>query len=157
MGERLRDPGTGEVIELIDGKWVLLPAAQPAPAPMAPSAVNAVAPSDPAAIQADKARHRHKRLTTQPIGKRSAGCVFKNPAGHSAGKLIDDAGLKGMRIGGAAVSDVHANFLINAGNATTADFLAVIEKIQETVSARFGLDLATEIQFWKSGGEEAAA
>lgn len=108
------------------------------------------------AIRRDKAGYRRKRLESQPIGRRSAGCVFKNPEGESAGRLIDLAGLKGSRIGGAAVSEVHANFLINEGNATTRDFLNLIERIQDTVQDRFDVDLETEIQIWfasPEGGE----
>ena len=91
------------------------------------------------AILADR-RKKH------PLEYPSAGSVFKNPPGHSAWKLIDDAGLKGKRIGGAAVSDLHTNFIINRGGATSRDILDLIRCIQETVRERFGVSLETEVK-----------
>jgi UDP-N-acetylmuramate dehydrogenase len=87
-----------------------------------------------------------KRKSSQPQGVRSAGCFFKNPAGDSAGRLIDQCGLKGLSIGGAMVSEVHANFLINTGTATAQDFLALRDRITEEVEKKFGLVLETEVQ-----------
>ncbi|MEK7333631.1 MAG: UDP-N-acetylmuramate dehydrogenase [Nitrospirota bacterium] len=82
----------------------------------------------------------------QPLSELSAGCVFKNPEGTSAGKLIDEAGCKGMRIGDAEVSAVHANFLINKGNASAADFIKLMDAVRAKVLATFGVELETEIK-----------
>ncbi|MDJ0973040.1 MAG: UDP-N-acetylmuramate dehydrogenase [Planctomycetota bacterium] len=89
---------------------------------------------------------------TQPLSAKSAGCIFKNPDGpegpRSAGRLIDEAGLKGAQIGGARVSPVHANFIENTGDATAADVHALIVKIQRTVFAAFGVELELEVKTW---------
>lgn len=82
----------------------------------------------------------------QPLSELSAGCVFKNPEGTSAGKLIDEAGCKGMRIGDAEVSAVHANFLINKGNASASDFIKLMDAVRAKVLATFGVELETEIK-----------
>ena len=82
----------------------------------------------------------------QPYGVPSAGCIFKNPQGDSAGRLIDAAGLKGERIGGAMVSMLHANFIVNDGEATSSDVLRLIGRVQETVKERFGVDLQLEVK-----------
>ncbi len=86
------------------------------------------------------------RRMKHPLDYPSAGSVFKNPPGHSSWKLVDDAGLKGRSIGGARVSDLHTNFIINAGGAKSRDILDLIHVIQETVWARFGVKLETEIK-----------
>jgi len=85
---------------------------------------------------------------TQPIGERSAGCIFKNPEGASAGRLIDEAGLKGMRRGGAVISTKHANFIINEGGATASDVFALIDKMKEEVLRLFGIELEEEVEVW---------
>jgi len=82
----------------------------------------------------------------QPIWEPSAGCVFRNPAGLSAGKLIDEAGCKGLRVGDVVVSEVHANFFINTGNARAADFIRLMQMVSARVSSRFGIDLEPEIR-----------
>ena len=76
----------------------------------------------------------------------SAGSVFKRPEGYFAGKLIEDAGLKGCKIGGAMVSEKHAGFIVNAGGATAEDVMALISHIKETVKERFGVELETEVK-----------
>ena len=86
-----------------------------------------------------------KRRTSQPK-ESSAGCIFKNPGPIPAGKLIDELGLKGARIGGAKVSEVHGNFIVNDGGATAADVLALIEKITDTAKRERGIELHTEVQ-----------
>ncbi len=88
---------------------------------------------------------REKR-EKQPLSDLSAGCVFKNPEGASAGKLIDEAGCKGMRIGDAEVSSRHANFLINKGNASASDFLKLMDAVRTKVSSVFGVELEPEIK-----------
>jgi UDP-N-acetylmuramate dehydrogenase len=86
------------------------------------------------------------RRKTQPIDSFSAGCVFKNPPGLSAGKLIEEAGLKGMRVGGAMVSPLHANFIVNAGDATASDFIKLIELMRKKVYEEKGVEFELEIQ-----------
>ncbi len=86
---------------------------------------------------------------TQPLAARSAGCIFKNPPGpRSAGWLIEQADLKGRRIGGAMVSAQHANFIVNTGEASAADVHALIRLIQAEVRERHGIDLELEVQTW---------
>jgi UDP-N-acetylmuramate dehydrogenase len=86
-----------------------------------------------------------KRLQ-QPIWEPSAGCVFKNPSGTAAGKMIDEAGCKGLRAGDVEVSAVHANFFINKGNANASDFLRLMEEVSSIVSEKFGVTLEPEIK-----------
>ncbi len=86
------------------------------------------------------------RKKTQPYGFPNAGSIFKNPLDESAGRLIDTAGLKGLAIGGAQVSDKHANFIVNTGNATAKDVLALIAKVQEKVLEIHGVKLEPEIK-----------
>ena len=86
------------------------------------------------------------RICTQPYHEKSAGCVFRNPVGASAGGLIDKCGLKGVSVGGAKVSEMHANFLVNSGNATSADMKALIELVKARVKEQHGFDLETEIR-----------
>jgi len=88
------------------------------------------------------------KKNTQPLGGRNAGCVFKNPRGLSAGALIDKAGLKGHRVGGAQVSDKHANFIINAPGTRASDVLKLINTIRETVYKKFEVYLELEIEVW---------
>ncbi|MBI3990598.1 MAG: UDP-N-acetylmuramate dehydrogenase [Candidatus Omnitrophica bacterium] len=84
---------------------------------------------------------------TQDLTFPSAGCIFKNPAGHSAGYLLDKCGLKGKRIGGAKVSERHANFIVNEDGAKAADVLSLVELARKKVKARFGIKLSPEIKF----------
>jgi UDP-N-acetylmuramate dehydrogenase len=86
-----------------------------------------------------------RRRSTQPLGERSAGCIFRNPPGESAGRLIEAAGLKGLSVGGAEVSTVHANFIVNAGGATAREILDLVEIVRERVRAVHGVDLELEI------------
>ena len=87
-----------------------------------------------------------KRKKTQPHGTPSAGSYFKNPPGEPAGLLIDKAGLKGLRVGGAEVSAAHANFIVNAGGATCADVLALAEEVRRRVADVFGVRLEPEVK-----------
>jgi len=87
-----------------------------------------------------------RRKATQPIGEWSCGSVFTNPAGDHAARLIDTAGLKGHRIGGARVSEMHANFIVNDGSATAADIEQLIEFVQRTVAEKFGVQLNPEVR-----------
>jgi UDP-N-acetylenolpyruvoylglucosamine reductase len=88
---------------------------------------------------------QEKRRTTQPSAK-SAGCIFKNPATIPAGKLVDELGLKGLRVGDAVVSEVHGNFIVNENAANAADMLELIGKIQSIARAKRGIKLETEVQ-----------
>ena len=88
------------------------------------------------------------KKANQPLGHQSAGCIFKNPRGMSAGMLIDQAGLKNTRYGQAEVSDRHANFIVAEAGATSHDVLRLIELVRERVAERLGIDLATEIEIW---------
>ena len=84
----------------------------------------------------------------QPLGERSAGCVFKNPEGASAGALIDQSGLKGFTCGGASVSLRHANFIVTAPQATTAHVCEVIDHVRGEVLRQSGVELELEIDIW---------
>ena len=88
-----------------------------------------------------------RRKRSQPLGVPSAGSVFVNPDGDSAGRLIEAAGLKGSRVGGAAVSDIHANFIVNTGGANAADVLGLIGLIRDTVKDMHDIELRPEIRF----------
>jgi UDP-N-acetylmuramate dehydrogenase len=89
-----------------------------------------------------------KRRSSQPLGQKSAGCIFKNPPGTSAGRMIDELGLKASSVGDARVSDRHANFFVNAGNASAKDMLTLIGSVREKVRAAFGVELENEVVFW---------
>jgi UDP-N-acetylmuramate--alanine ligase len=97
--------------------------------------------------------YRRKRHETQPR-EPSAGCVFKNPAGNSAGRLIDESGLKGERIGDAEVSTVHANFIINRGHATGADVIALMRRVRARVREARGVELEPEVLLYGKKWEE---
>lgn len=116
--------------------------------------VGAVLKGRPASVESIDAglnASRVKRRTSQPVGA-SAGCVFKNPQLCGAGKLVDDLGLKGRRIGRAAVSDVHANFIVNEGGATAREVLDLVAEIRETAQRERGVQLELEV---KVIGEDA--
>lgn len=91
-----------------------------------------------------------KRRASQPLGQKSAGCIFKNPPGASAGRMIDELGLKGMSVGDARVSDRHANFFINSGKASAKDMLALIDRVRQRVQASFGVILEFEVVVWNA-------
>jgi UDP-N-acetylmuramate dehydrogenase len=91
-----------------------------------------------------------KRRSSQPLGQKSAGCIFKNPPGGSAGRMIDELGLKGFSHGDARVSDRHANFFVNAGQASAADMLALIADVRERVQRAYGVTLENEVVVWNA-------
>jgi UDP-N-acetylmuramate dehydrogenase len=91
-----------------------------------------------------------KRRSSQPLNQKSAGCIFKNPQGGSAGRMIDELGLKGHRVGDAMVSDRHANFFVNAGSATSAEMMRLIDQVRERVRGSFGVELENEVIFWQN-------
>lgn len=105
-------------------------------------------PGDSETIQAEVEANRQKRGSSQPLSKRNAGCIFKNPPGQSAGRLIDQAGLKGYRVGDAEVSPEHANFLINHGQATAREFYELMIQVQSKVQSRYGITLEPEVEVW---------
>jgi UDP-N-acetylenolpyruvoylglucosamine reductase len=88
--------------------------------------------------------YRRKRHESQPR-EPSAGCVFKNPPGTSAGRLIDECGLKGERVGDAEISPVHANFIVNRGNATGSDVLELVRRVRARVRQARGIELEPEV------------
>jgi UDP-N-acetylmuramate dehydrogenase len=91
-----------------------------------------------------------KRRASQPLGQKSAGCIFKNPPGASAGRMIDELGLKGLSVGEARVSERHANFFVNAGQASAADMLALIANVRERVEKVYGVNLENEVVVWNA-------
>ena len=91
-----------------------------------------------------------KRRSSQPLGQKSAGCIFKNPPGASAGRMIDELGLKGLSVGDARVSDRHANFFVNAGKASAKDMLALISNVRERVRSAFSVELEHEVVIWNA-------
>ena len=91
-----------------------------------------------------------KRRVSQPLNQKSAGCIFKNPPGGSAGRMIDELGLKGHRVGDAMVSDRHANFFVNVANASCSDMLKLIDDVRERVRVAYGMELENEVIFWRN-------
>ncbi len=114
--------------------------------PVVLAATFGLSPGDPAALAARMEEILAWRRTRHPSGA-TMGSTFKNPPGNHAGRLIEAAGLKGYRIGGAMVSDLHANFLVNTGSATAADVRALIRHIQAEVERQFGIRLEPEVEF----------
>jgi UDP-N-acetylmuramate dehydrogenase len=107
----------------------------------------ALTPDDPQAIQARMDAFVAHRKRTQPQGA-SLGSIFRNPPGDYAGRLIEACGLKGHAVGGAQVSDVHANFFINRAAATASDYRALIEAVQAAVLRQTGVLLHPEVEFF---------
>src|SRR3984957_13095961 len=91
-----------------------------------------------------------KRRSSQPLGQKSAGCIFKNPSGASAGRMIDELGLKGLNVGDARISDRHANFFVNAGSASAKDMLTLIADVRERVHKAFDVELEHEVVVWNA-------
>jgi UDP-N-acetylmuramate dehydrogenase len=103
---------------------------------------------DPQRVQARFAERWEEKRAGQPLADHSAGCVFKNPPDEPAGRLIDRAGLKGLRSGGARVSEQHANFIVADRGASADDVLRLIELVRAEVAKRYGFELETEIDVW---------
>lgn len=101
---------------------------------------------EPAAVQAEMDRIAASREASQPLRSKTGGSTFKNPEGHKAWQLVDEAGCRGLMIGGAQVSEKHTNFLLNVGNATSADIEALGEEVRRRVKAKSGIELEWEIQ-----------
>jgi UDP-N-acetylmuramate dehydrogenase len=105
-------------------------------------------PADPARVRARFEEIVGAKRAAQPMRERCAGCMFKNPPGMSAGRAIEESGLKGTRVGDAVVSPKHANFIVNAGGAGSGDVLALIDRVREGVRARMGVELSLEVLVW---------
>jgi UDP-N-acetylmuramate dehydrogenase len=119
-----------------------------APGSVIVSALLEVRPGSPRAVRAEVERLMARRAATQPLDVPSCGSVFKNPPHHFAGQLIEAAGLKGASQGGAQISPLHANFIVNNGGATAADVLALIGRARATVRCRTGILLEPEVRIW---------
>jgi UDP-N-acetylmuramate dehydrogenase len=104
-------------------------------------------------IQADMTEALERKKRSQPVTQPSLGCVFKNPKGESAGRLIDQAGLKGRKCGGAMVSEIHANFIVNVGGACAGDYLGLARRIRDEVRKMFDVVLEPEIKIVNLNGE----
>jgi UDP-N-acetylmuramate dehydrogenase len=110
--------------------------------------VLALRPGDAQAMATETRELTQQRVRSQPAG-RNAGCVFKNPPGASAGRIIDELGLKGTRQGGAVISPRHANFVVNDQGARAQDVLDLLDLVRETVAARTGVSLELEVKVWR--------
>ena len=106
-----------------------------------------VEPADPFYIRGKMEANLTTRKKQQPINEASCGSVFKNPEGLSAGALIEQLGLKGRRIGGACISEMHANFIVNTGQASARDVLGLMELVQAKVNETHGIQLTPEVRF----------
>ena len=104
-------------------------------------------PADKADIREKMERYLSRRRRTQPIGSASCGSVFKNPPDRSVGKMVEDCGLKGFSVGGAEISTVHGNFIVNTGTATASDVAAVIRHVYGKVREAYGVELQPEVKF----------
>ena len=112
------------------------------------SATFRLAPQNPDEIRTKMKEYQQRRLAAQPLDLPSAGSAFKRPTGGYAAALIDEAGLKGYRVGGAAISEKHAGFAVNLGGATAEDVKALLHQVSETVYAATGIRLEPEIRIW---------
>ena len=104
-----------------------------------------LAPGDPREVQAELRKRIDRRNATQPLDVPNSGSIFRNPPGDFAARLIETAGCKGWRVGGAEVSQKHANFIVNRGGASCADVLALIERVRDAVREKHGVELETEV------------
>ena len=114
-----------------------------------------LAPRNARLITLQMAAYARNRAERHPMGEWSAGCVFKNPVGASAGKLLERCGLKGLRVGDAEVSPRHANFIVNRGSAAASDVLRLIEIMKDAVRREFGVELELEVRHWPARPQAA--
>lgn len=115
------------------------------------SAIVRLKRDDPQEVSKRMSIHLEEKRRRQPLSMWSAGCVFKNPEGASAGRLIDEAGCKGMRRGDIEVNEKHANFFINKGKGKASDFIALMDEVKERVFSSFGIELKPEIRILGKG------
>lgn len=108
-------------------------------------------PDEKAEIHARMMRFRERRRATQPVTAHSAGCVFANYPDIPTGRLVEELGLKGMRLGGALVSPLHGNFIINTGHATAGEVLGLIDQVSEALTRAKGIPPRLEVDIWKDG------
>ena len=108
----------------------------------------ALTPDDPNAIFERFSASLKKRNATQPVSQRSVGCVFRNPPGDAAGRLIEASGCKTLEIGGIEVSGLHANYFINRGSGSAAEFVALMQEVRRRVREQSGVELEPEVKFW---------
>jgi UDP-N-acetylmuramate dehydrogenase len=159
MNAGTRDGEIADVLESVrlmapDGEVVEIPASRLAfryrgshlPPGVLVGCTVALKPDDPAAIEGRMQAILDYRRRTQPLHLPNAGCIFKNPPGHSAGQLIDELGLKGHRIGGVQVSERHANFMVNLGGGTARDLVALIRHVGSRVERERGITLELEVR-----------
>ncbi len=111
-------------------------------------AVLRLQPDDPARILERMGAILRRKRDTQPLGARSAGCMFRNPTDSASGRLIEQAGCKGLAVGAAQVSEQHANFVVNTGGAAASDVLALVERVRDAVRANSGCELQLEVEVW---------
>jgi UDP-N-acetylmuramate dehydrogenase len=119
------------------------------------AAVFRLTPDDPAAVKERVQDYLRQKGAAQPISEHSCGCVFQNPdpersSGRTAGRLIEEAGAKGLRRGDAVVSEKHGNFIVNRGRARAGDILGLIEEVRARVAERFGIPLENEVKIWQA-------
>ncbi len=107
---------------------------------------------DPEAYRAAVEEIQTTKAAAQPLQMRSAGCMFRNPEGLSAGRLVDDAGMLGLRHGDAEVSPVHGNFVVNHGSASAADVFRVLDDVRAEVQRVHGVELELEVEVWRRSG-----
>jgi UDP-N-acetylmuramate dehydrogenase len=117
-----------------------------APGSVIVSVLFGVSVSTPAAVRAEVKQTLTRRAESQPLDQPSCGSVFKNPPGDFAGRLVESAGLKGERVGGAQISPVHANFIVNLGGATSSDVVSLVRRAQERVERASGIHLEPEVR-----------
>ncbi len=106
-----------------------------------------LAPGSPEAIRARMQEYMARRKQTQPLGEKNAGSMFKNPTGYHAGRLLEDAGVKGWREGGAHISELHANFIINDGGATAEHVVTLMRRVRQVVLDTFHIRLVPEVRW----------
>lgn len=157
-GGELRDVVTETTVVWLDGRKEVLPVERiglryrSSDLQGAGAIVTEVAMELRPAVQEDLLAHMkahlERRRLTQPLNLPNAGSVFMNPPGDYAGRLIEEAGLKGLTVGGAQVSEKHANFVVNLGNATAKDVLLLMNRVRAEVDARFGVRLQPEVKIW---------
>ncbi|HIW75280.1 MULTISPECIES: UDP-N-acetylmuramate dehydrogenase [Gordonibacter] len=147
---------TGEVVDVSaeEAAWSYRHSMMDAAGYVVLAATLRLTSDNPAVIQERMDDLARRRAEKQPLDMPSAGSTFKRPEGHFVGKLVQEAGLRGVRVGGAQVSEKHTGFLVNAGDATAADVCALIELVQERVYEHTGVQLEPEVRRWGFEDEE---